>query len=395
MAVRDEDGRANFGDIMQRSSGEMPLSPWLRKKLQDTAWMQSHPYHRVVLTANGALQRTMSAWYQSEIKVEVIFNREIQEMISWAHPFVKQYDRRVQMSCCGEVFCVATSRIILSEQRAVDAVESGGVGIAQLFKHFRILPRFYLTDAGAQSCPGGVQLWRDYVLEGSGIECRIREDFSPNFLDLKPKQGYPEKDAAISRCRSNSRSNSISLEPHLGDLLKGTRCLNVLEDEIAKSASPLQRALLTAAGTVLRIITSYHKVAVTVGQVKSCPMPGVTKASYQRCVLMFCEGVAFCRARTLMTIESTEMKEQVDCGQCDLGELFRVYGLLPEFELQQVRLTAEGDAVPGFGRIYRLVAPGLSCLIAEEFAETALNLPGEQHGFPGIPLIWSEFPVAP
>lgn len=64
--------------------------------------MQSHPYHGVVLTANGALQRTMSAWYQSEIKVEVIFNREIQEMISWAHPFVKQYDRRVQMSCCGE-----------------------------------------------------------------------------------------------------------------------------------------------------------------------------------------------------------------------------------------------------------------------------------------------------
>lgn len=37
----------------------------------------------------------------------------------------------------AQVFCVATSRIILSEQRAVDAVESGGVGIAQLFKHFR------------------------------------------------------------------------------------------------------------------------------------------------------------------------------------------------------------------------------------------------------------------
>lgn len=393
MAGRDEDGRANFGDIMQRSSGEMPLSPWLRKKLQDTAWMQSHPYHGVVLTANGALQRTMSAWYQSEIKVEVIFNREIQEMISWAHPFVKQYDRRVQMSCCGQVFCVATSRIILSDRRAVDAVESGGVGIAQLFKHFRILPRFYLTDAGAQSCPGGVQLWRDYVLEGSGIECRIREDFSPNFLELTPmaQEGYREKEAeAISRCRSNS----ISLEPHLGDLLKGTRCLNVLEDEIAKSASPLQRALLTAAGTVLRIITSYHKVAVTVGQVKSCPMPGVEN-QYQRCVLMFCEGVAFCRARTLMTIASTEMKEKVDSGQCDLGELFRVYGLLPEFELQEVRLTEAAEAVPGFGRIYRLVAPGLSCRIAEEFAETALNLPGEQHAFPGIPLIWSDFPVTP
>ena len=38
---------------------------------EDTAWMQSHPYHGVVLTANGALQRTMSAWYQSDAWDEV------------------------------------------------------------------------------------------------------------------------------------------------------------------------------------------------------------------------------------------------------------------------------------------------------------------------------------
>lgn len=50
----------------------------------------------------------------------------------------------MQMSCGGHVFCVATSRIILSEKRAVEAVESQGVGIAQLFKHFHILPSFYL-----------------------------------------------------------------------------------------------------------------------------------------------------------------------------------------------------------------------------------------------------------
>ena len=30
------------------------------------------------------------------------------------------------------------------------------------------------------------------------------------------------------------------------------------------------------------------------------------------------------------------LQEAVDSGRCDLGELFRVYGLLPEFELQQV-----------------------------------------------------------
>eukprot|EP00438_Fugacium_kawagutii_P026547 Skav203805 [mRNA] locus=scaffold1236:44441:49824:+ [translate_table: standard] len=92
-----------------------------------------------------------------------------------------------------------------------------------------------------------------------------------------------------------------------------------------------------------------------------------------------------------MTIENLEMKEQVDSGKCDLGELFRVYGLLPEFELAQVSL--DGGRSPGFGRIYSLTAPGLKCSIAEEFAETALKLPAAQHAFPGIPLIWSDFPV--
>lgn len=49
----------------------------------------------------------------------------------------------------------------------------------------------------------------------------------------------------------------------------------------------------------------------------------------------------------------------------------------------------------GFGRIYRLTAPGealrfcagtrgISCLIAEEFAESVLELPGKQQAFPGI-----------
>lgn len=33
---------------------------------QETSWLTGDPYLAVVLTANGALQRTMSAWYQQE-----------------------------------------------------------------------------------------------------------------------------------------------------------------------------------------------------------------------------------------------------------------------------------------------------------------------------------------
>ena len=48
------------------------------------------------------------------------------------------------------------------------------------------------------------------MLEGGGIECRIREDFCPNFLDLRPAKARGEL----------LRSNSLSKEPHLGDLLR-------------------------------------------------------------------------------------------------------------------------------------------------------------------------------
>ncbi|CAE7274645.1 unnamed protein product [Symbiodinium sp. CCMP2592] len=374
----------------------------------------------------------MSAWYQAEIKVEVIFNRDIQEVVAWVQPHVKQYDRRVQMSCKDKVFCVATSRIILSDKRAVDAVESGGVGIAQLFKHFKILPHFYLVDAGQESAPTGQQLWREYVLHGGGIECRIREDFCPNFLDLFGAvsasgglwnmgefNGTESRSRAASAEQSSSKDAALvegetakeetapvaeaepamcstRSDPHLGDLLKGTRCINILDDELAQTAHPLQRALLTAAGTVVRVITSYHKVSVQVGILRSRRVPGKSN-EYERVVLMFCDGIAFCRARTLVKLESEELKELVDSGSCDVGELFRAKDLLPEFSLLQVQLCPSD--VPGFGRKYMLTAPGISCHIAEEFALVALTLsrdmrPSQLAGqLPGIPHIWTDFTV--
>ncbi|CAE7223134.1 unnamed protein product [Symbiodinium microadriaticum] len=415
-----KDGQANFGDIMQRSAGEVPIPPTLARKLKDTEWYTGDPFHGVVLAANGALQRTMSAWYQAEIKVEVIFNRDIQEVVAWVQPHVKQYDRRVQMSCKDKVFCVATSRIILSDQGAVDAVESGGVGIAQLYKHFKILPHFYLVDAGQESAPTGHQLWREYVLHGGGIECRIREDFCPNFLDLfgevSASAGFwkggdgkgmerRSDDASTAEPNPTKAAEAAKAEPalcstrsdaHLGDLLKGTRCINILDDELAHSAHPLQRALLTAAGNVVRVVTSYHKVSVQVGLLRSRRVPGKSN-EYERVVLMFCEGIAFCRARTLVKLESQELKELVDSGSCDVGELFRAKDLLPEFSLLQVQLCPSD--VPGFGRKYTLTAPGISCHIAEEFAVVALTLsrdmrPSQFAGqLPGIPHIWKDFAV--
>ncbi|CAE7293836.1 unnamed protein product, partial [Symbiodinium necroappetens] len=44
-----KDGQANFGDIMQRSAGEVPIPPTLARKLKDTEWYAGDPFHGVVL----------------------------------------------------------------------------------------------------------------------------------------------------------------------------------------------------------------------------------------------------------------------------------------------------------------------------------------------------------
>jgi len=313
----------------------------------------------------------------------------------------------VKMSVQGKVFCYATSRVILTDSTAVEAVESKGIGIAQLYKHFAILPRFYLTDAGVLD---GCQLWREYVLSGGGIECRIREDFCPNYLDLCststfPVQhdgGYGESPKDPSPASSTSSLSGTGMSPHMGDLMKGTSCLNILDEKLALSASPFQRALLTAAGNFTRIFTSYYKVPVSSCLLHSTLMPGSGQMECKRSLLMFCNGVAILRARSLITIESPELQSLVKSAS-DVASLFRRANLLPDFELLQVELDAEGET-PGFGRRYTLKAPGVAVEIVEEFSEDVLhiqdpNLPAQDSNqnlsLKGIPLIFQEFAVQP
>jgi len=279
-------------------------------------------------------------------------------------------------------------------------VVSGGIGIAQLYRHFGVMPRFYLTDAGVQNTPSGPQLWREYVLHGGGIECRIREDFCPDYLNLHgPDAGtgaYPCDPAkkGLSDLGTPAES-SPSKRSSLGDLMQGLRCSNMLDDVAAGAASPLQRVLLTATGNVLRILTSYYRLCISVS-LKRSSLIRDSSSQYQRCVDMVCNGVAFCRARSCITLDS-DMTKLVDSGECDVGGIFRQRDLLPEFELLSVKLESSETDIPGFGRHYLLKAPGIHCDIVEEFSEITLSLSdiGSLTVLPGIPIIFPNFTVKP
>lgn len=68
---------------------------------------------------------------------------------------------------------MATSRIVISDEKILDLIKSNTVGIGQVFRYMNILPIFKLCAAGKTQD----ELWREYTLEADGISCHIREVF--------------------------------------------------------------------------------------------------------------------------------------------------------------------------------------------------------------------------
>ena len=60
------------------------------------------------------------------------------------------------------------------------AIKEGVVGVGQLFRHYDVLPKFKLVDAGRS--PGG--FWRLYELEATMVRCQIRENFRADTFEL-------------------------------------------------------------------------------------------------------------------------------------------------------------------------------------------------------------------
>eukprot|EP01119_Soliformovum_irregulare_P017470 TRINITY_DN5200_c0_g1_i1.p1 TRINITY_DN5200_c0_g1~~TRINITY_DN5200_c0_g1_i1.p1 ORF type:complete len:192 (-),score=22.22 TRINITY_DN5200_c0_g1_i1:31-606(-) len=147
----------HFGDIM--SSTETTL------RLPD----QFSRMERVVLTANGNLQRILSAYYNDTVTIKVLKNKNI----SSDQTIDTLFEREVNLVCQEKVLCVATSEIKISDSSILDLVVNQGVGLGQLFRYLDKLPSFHLEAIGYK----GDTFWRTYTLRIVGVECRITEVF--------------------------------------------------------------------------------------------------------------------------------------------------------------------------------------------------------------------------
>ena len=289
--------RSGLSDLMGSSFDDFP------------AW--SSPLDRIILTANGNLQRIVSSLSNAPVEVRVLHNERTGP---------GKYDRKVSISCAEEEFCIATSVVSITSPHLVKAVESKKVGLGQLFRKYDLLPQFTLLKVGKT----GVNFYRVYALKAHGIECEICESFSRDLSTLGENSPLFSPHAENNSAPDSSKVESEEIsKAHFGDLMSGTQAKFLT---FSKAFSPLERVLISANGNVGRILSSYFNKAVAIVVEKNHCINSTAhgtdidnqeqeqereqkqgkeddqERTYARCVSMACNSHRLMKAESLITV---------------------------------------------------------------------------------------------
>ncbi|KAJ7043587.1 hypothetical protein C8F04DRAFT_943317 [Mycena alexandri] len=161
---------------------------------------------RVALSAQGDLQRVLSAFFARPIVIALIYSHTFTKRsqtdntliplplpnpaaiasASPESPIVQ--NRQVHLQCGGKLVCTATSTVRLTSSDAAHLFLEEKYAIGQLFAKLGVTPSFELLDVGIggqddamtveKGFGSGPNLWRRYRLFVREVECEILEVFA-------------------------------------------------------------------------------------------------------------------------------------------------------------------------------------------------------------------------
>jgi len=189
----------HFGDLMGGSNNTQVVDNGLTTTASSSSHLlQFTPLERILITANGNLQRIVSSYHAKVVDVQVVYNNQTTEKGVFSRQVTLHLDH------APRPFCTATSLVTVTNEAMLTAISSNSIGIGQLFRHFDTLPVFTLHSVQRGTCTNpkntveqdavptskknneDTSFWRLYQLEAAGgITCRILEQFEGNVLDLK------------------------------------------------------------------------------------------------------------------------------------------------------------------------------------------------------------------
>ncbi|KZT20851.1 hypothetical protein NEOLEDRAFT_1182183 [Neolentinus lepideus HHB14362 ss-1] len=132
---------------------------------------------RIMLAAQGDLQRLLSSFFARPISVERVYADTSPRLApaSPDHPITQK--RQVQLKCASRIVCIATSFVALTSPECERLFLDEKFAIGQLFRQLRVAPKFTLLKVETRAVDGKRELERTYRLETAGISCDITEVF--------------------------------------------------------------------------------------------------------------------------------------------------------------------------------------------------------------------------
>ena len=144
-APSSESCGSHLGDLMSNASSS--ATPSLLRTATasgaDDVASRFSPLERLLITANGNLQRIVSSYHARPVEVVVrhniplagapgSFKRAVDIFLLGGNGLLNSNMPGGNKYC----FCRATSRVVVTSPRMLDALASKRIGIGQLFKHF-------------------------------------------------------------------------------------------------------------------------------------------------------------------------------------------------------------------------------------------------------------------
>ncbi|KAG9312072.1 hypothetical protein JVU11DRAFT_7354 [Chiua virens] len=132
---------------------------------------------RIMLAAQGDLQRLLSAFFGRPINVKCIYAHTSPRLrpASPHHPITQS--RQVHLSCGNRVVCIATSIVTITSPESERLFLDDKFPIGQTFRQLRRHPRFTLLNVETPTARGTRELRRTYTLETEGFQTEILEVF--------------------------------------------------------------------------------------------------------------------------------------------------------------------------------------------------------------------------
>lgn len=132
---------------------------------------------RIMLAAQGDLQRLLSSFFARPISVERVYANTSPRLVPASPSDPITQHRQVQLKCASRIVCIATSSVVITSPECERLFLEEKFAIGQLFRQLRVTPKFTLLNVETRIVKGRRELERTYMLETNGISCKITEVF--------------------------------------------------------------------------------------------------------------------------------------------------------------------------------------------------------------------------